>query len=62
MAVEDACKGWDPTRAEFENGALFFYNPKKISGYQAQIREGIKVMVIGNHNFHENFDKIEVEE
>ena len=57
-AVEDACKGWDPTRAVFEEGALYFYNPNGVSGYQAYIRENIKVMVIGNHNFHFDFEKI----
>lgn len=58
-AVEDACKGWDPTREVFEKGALYFYNPNDISGWQAEIREGIKVMVIGNHNFHYDFEKVE---
>lgn len=51
-AVEDACHGWDPTRKKFENGALFFYAPKEVSGYQKEIREGIEVLQIGNHNFH----------
>lgn len=57
-AVEAACKGWDPTRAMFENGALYFYAPKGVSGYQAEIREGIRVYVIGNHNFHYDFNKV----
>lgn len=57
-AVEDACKGWDPTRQIFEEGACFFYAPKGVTGYQAEIREGIKVLVIGNHNFHADFEKI----
>ena len=51
-AVEDACHGWDPTRKKFENGALFFYAPKEVSGYQKEIREGIEILQIGNHNFH----------
>lgn len=57
-AVKDACRGWDPTRAVFEEGALFFYAPDGVSGYQAQIRQNIKVMVIGNHNFHYDFEKV----
>lgn len=57
-AVKDACRGWDPTREVFEEGALYFYAPKGVSGYQARIREGIKVMVIGNHNFHYDFVKV----
>lgn len=58
-AVQDACKGWDPTREVFEEGALYFYNPEEVSGWQAEVREGIKVMVIGNHNFHYDFEKVE---
>lgn len=57
-AVEAACKGWDPTRAMFSNGALYFYAPKYVSGYQAEIRDGIRVLVIGNHNFHYDFNKV----
>lgn len=57
-AVEAACKGWDPTRQIFEEGACFFYAPKGVTGYQAEIREGIKVLVIGNHNFHADFEKV----
>lgn len=57
-AVKDACRGWDPTRAVFEEGALFFYAPDGVSGYQAEIRQNIKVMVIGNHNFHFDFEKV----
>lgn len=55
-AVEDACRGWDPTRTTFENGALFFYAPKEVVGYQKEIREGIEVLQIGNHNFHNDFN------
>ena len=58
-AVEDACKGWDPTREMFDEGALYFYNPNDVYGWQASVREGIKVMVIGNHNFHYDFVKVE---
>ncbi len=56
-AVEAALKGWDPTRIEFPNGAKYFYEPKGVEGYQKEIREGIHVYPIGNHYFHENFDK-----
>lgn len=56
-AVEAALKGWDPTRLEFPNGAKYFYEPKGVEGYQKEIREGIHVYPIGNHYFHENFDK-----
>lgn len=55
-AVEDACRGWDPTRVMFENGAMFFYAPKGVVGYQKQIREGIQFLQIGNHNFHNDFN------
>ena len=58
-AVEAACKGWDPTRIQFSQGAFFFYAPKGVTGRQAEMREGIEVLVIGNHNFHENFDKVQ---
>lgn len=58
-AVEDACKGWDPTRAVFEEGALYFYNPDGVFGYQAEIRQNIKIMEIGNHAFHFDFEKLE---
>lgn len=58
-AVEDACKGYDPTRETFENGALYFYNPKYVKGEEKEKREGIKIMVIGNHNFHYDFKKVE---
>lgn len=56
QAVEDACHGWDPTRKMFANGALFFYAPKEVEGYQKEIREGITVLQIGNHNFHNDFN------
>jgi len=55
-AVEDACKGWDPTRKVFEDGALYFYNPILITGRQKEIRNGIQFMAIGNHNFHIDFN------
>lgn len=56
-AVVLACKGWDPTRDVFPNGgALYFYNPDGVSGYQARIREGIVYDRIGLHNFHVDFN------
>lgn len=58
LAVEDACKGWDPTRATFENGALYFYEPNLVEGKEKEIREGLRVMPIGNHNFHYDFEKV----
>lgn len=60
-AVDMACRGWDPTRAVFEDGALYFYNPEGVSGYQARIRENITVMTIGKHNFHVDFNLDAVE-
>lgn len=47
-AVEQACRGYDPTRAVFENGARFFYA-------QDWIRYGVKTLVIGGHTFHDDF-------
>lgn len=56
-AVDDALRGWDPTRVKFANGAKYFYEPNIVEGYQKEIREGLNVYQIGNHYFHENFDK-----
>ena len=56
-AVEAACKGWDPTRATFpETGALFFYSPKNMSEEAMLSRMGVKIHVIGNHDFHVDFN------
>lgn len=55
-AVEAACKGWDPTRTTFEDGALFFYSPKNISAEAMKCREGVLTLTIGNHNFHVDFN------
>lgn len=56
-AVEAACKGWDPTRETFpEGGALFFYSPKNMSEAGLLSRSGVKTHVIGNHNFHVDFN------
>ena len=56
-AVEAACKGWDPTRKVFEKGAMFFFNPDRLSERAAKAREGIKTMRIENHLFHYDFSK-----
>lgn len=62
-AVEAACKGWDPTRELFPEGAKHFYAPKgDIAPYQLAIREGIQELSIGNHNFHNDFNMEDVEE
>lgn len=55
LAVDEALRGYDPTRAEFENGAMYFYAPDEVKGYQVEIRQNINVYPIGNHNFHESF-------
>lgn len=54
-AVEAACKGYDPTRACFPNGARFFYNPTWTGEEELARREGVEKMVIGNHTFHDSF-------
>lgn len=53
-AVELALKGYDPTREMFpDGGAYFFYNPNgNLSEKIRKEREGIQVLVIGNHCFH----------
>lgn len=56
-AVEDAVNGEDPTRAKFSEGARYFYEPNLVSGYQKEIRKGIKVLKIGNHYFHNDFNE-----
>ena len=55
-AVQDALNGNDPTEREFSEGARYFYAPDHISGYQKEIREGIHVLKIGNHCFHNEFN------
>ncbi len=54
-AVEDACKGWDPTRIAFEDGAKFFFNPNGLSESAKKEREGIDTYPIGSHMFHNEF-------
>lgn len=55
-AVEAACKGWDPTRKVFPDGALYFYNPEKVSQEQKDRREGCAMMSIGDHDFHRDMN------
>ena len=54
-AVEQAAKGWDPTRKVFENGARFFYAPAGTGPVEMAKREGILKQQIGNHVFHDDF-------
>ena len=58
-AAQLAMRGWDPTRKVFPNGAKFFYNPDSpdISEYQLSIRQGVESLTIGNHIFHDDFNK-----
>lgn len=58
-AVEQACLGWDPTRVKFSQGALYFFAPEEVEGYQKEIRENIDFLQIGNHYFHFDFEKTE---
>lgn len=52
QAVESAIGGYDPTE-----GSTFFYNPDGIDGYQAEVREGVPYIQIGNHRFHRGFER-----
>lgn len=54
-AVEAACKGWDPTRKLFSEGAKYFYAPASISSEQMALREGVATLHIQNHAFHNDF-------
>ena len=56
-AVEMALKGWDPTRRKFSKGAKYFFQPELISETEKIKRQGIKIMKIGNHCFHDEFSK-----
>lgn len=56
-AVEEACKGNDPTRSMFSEGARFFYNPKTVGAEAARQRDGVPQISIGNHNFHNDFNR-----
>ena len=58
LAVEDACKGLDPTVTEaFPNGAYYFYNPEHTSWKNLQARKDVASIVIGHHTFHSWFSK-----
>lgn len=56
-AVEEALEGNDPTKIKFSEGARYFFEPNLISGHQKEIREGIEILQIGNHYFHNNFNE-----
>lgn len=58
-AVEAACKGWDPTRVVFSDGAKFFFNPDgDLDETARREREGILTYRIGAHLFHNDFNVI----
>jgi len=52
-AVEAACKGWDPTRKAFPQGALYFYAPALMN---KDFQKGVEVLSIGNVNFHYDYE------
>lgn len=54
-AVKEALEGNDPTKEKFSEGARYFYQPELVSEHQKEIRQGIKVLKIGNHLFHNDF-------
>lgn len=56
-AVKKALNGNDPTRKKFSKGARYFFEPNLVSGYQKKIREGIEILKIGNHYFHNDFNE-----
>ncbi len=56
-AVQEALAGNDPTEQEFSEGARYFYDPDHVEGHQKEIREGIHVLRIGNHCFHNDFNE-----
>ena len=55
LAVEDALKGWDPTRKHFENGARYFYSQAYITETELAKREGVDKYVLYGHTFHNDF-------
>ena len=55
LAVEDALKGWDPTRNHFPEGARYFYSQKYITAEQLAKREGVDKYVLYGHTFHNDF-------
>ena len=56
-AVDMALRGWDPTRKMFSNGAKYFFEPNKIGKQEKAKREGITILKIGNHCFHNDFNE-----
>ncbi len=56
-AVKEALKGNDPTKEKFPKGARYFYQPELVSQHQKDIRKGVKVLKIGNHLFHNDFNE-----
>lgn len=56
-AVKEALKGNDPTKEKFPEGARYFYQPELVSQHQKDIRKGVKVLKIGNHLFHNDFNE-----
>ena len=58
-AVEAACKGWDPTRVVFSDGAKFFFNPDgDLDELARKEREGVLTYKIGRHLFHNDFNVV----
>lgn len=58
-AVEAACKGWDPTRINFPDGAKFFFNPDgDLDEIARKEREGVETYRIGNHLFHNDLNPV----
>ncbi len=58
-AVEAACKGWDPTRVQFPEGAKFFFNPEgDLNEFARKEREGVDTYRIGAHLFHNDFNVV----
>ena len=56
-AVDMALRGWDPTRKLFSNGAKYFFEPNMISKQEKAKREGVTILKIGNHCFHNDFNE-----
>lgn len=58
-AVEAACKGWDPTRVMFSDGAKFFFNPDgDLDELARKEREGVATYQIGAHLFHNDLNVV----
>ena len=54
-AVQQALKGYDPTRKMFADGAKFFFQAETTYGVELDRRQGIEYLQIGNHRFHNDF-------